>query len=205
MPSGARVFLCPLIIYPAPMPELTPLSPPSAWVTRWLPAVPQGGTLLDVACGRGRHIGAAVERGYRVTAIDRDQSANAFAGNAAVELIEADLETPAGWPLGGRRFDGVIVVNYLHRPILAAIAAAVSPAGALLYETFAVGNEAFGRPRNPDFLLRPGELLTATAPALMPIAFETVRLTDPDRLVQRLLAVGPGHAWLSDPSSQPSL
>lgn len=185
--------------------ELPPLSPPSAWVTRWLPAVSPGGTILDVACGRGRHIGLAVGRGHHVTGVDRDLSANSFKVDAAVELIEADLETPACWPLGDRRFDGVIVVNYLHRPILADIAAAVGPAGALIYETFAAGNEAFGRPSNPDFLLRPAELLTATASRLTPIAFETVRLTDPDRLVQRLFAVGPRHAWVTAPSSQPAL
>ncbi len=185
--------------------DQTPLAPPSLWVTRWLAAIPPGGALLDVACGRGRHIGLAIEHGYTVTAVDRDLKATGFHGNAAVELIEADLEMPAGWPLGDRRFDGVIVTNYLHRPILPDIVAAVGPAGALIYETFSAGNEALGRPRNPDFLLRPGELLAAVANRLTPLAFETVRLSDPDRLVQHLVAVGPRHRWLQDPSSQPTL
>lgn len=167
-------------------------APPSPWVERFLAAAPDGGTVLDVACGSGRHIEAALALGLRVTAIDRDVSrADRFSSDPRVTLIAADLETAAPFPTGPHCFDAVIVTNYLSRPILPDIVAAVAPAGLLIYETFAVGNERFGRPSNPDYLLRPGELLDAVAGRLVPVAYEHLRLTDPDRCVQRIAAVGP--------------
>ena len=118
-----------------------------------------------------------------------------------VELIEADLEGGSPWPLLGRVFDAVIVTNYLHRPLLPDIVAAVAPRGILIYETFAAGQGRFGKPSNPDFLLRPGELLDAVRDKLIPFAYEQVMLDGP-RIVQRIAAVGPGHPWLKAPPAK---
>lgn len=190
---------------------------PSHWVMRHLPALPADAPaqrLLDIACGGGRHTRLALDRGYAVTAIDRDTSGVAdLAADLGLRIITADLEAPlpgtstAPWPLPGETFDVVVVTNYLWRPLFPAILDAVGPNGTLIYETFAVGQERLGRPSNPDFLLRPGELIAVIAGRLTPIAFEHVRLGDPklgqDRIVQRLVAVGPQHAILVDPLKMP--
>jgi SAM-dependent methyltransferase len=162
-------------------------------VERFLGLVRPGGTVLDVACGAGRHLALGLRRGFRMTGIDRDVSSVPTDVAPEVELITADLEDGSPWPLGARTFDGVIVTNYLWRPRLASIRDAVAPAGVLIYETFAIGNEVFGRPRNPDFLLRPEELIDAVRPRLRVIAFEHLRVTCPDRMVQRIVAVGQRH------------
>ena len=149
---------------------------PSPWVRRFLPLVPKGGRVLDLAAGGGRHARLALDMGYAATLIDRNIEALDDLGEAA-EVIEADLEDggsifgPSG-ALSGRTFDGIIVSNYLFRPLLGAIVAAVAPGGVLIYETFAMGNEAYNRPRNPDHLLKPGELLDAVAGALQVVAYE---------------------------------
>jgi SAM-dependent methyltransferase len=164
---------------------------PSDWVARFAPLVPAGGSVLDVACGGGRHTRFLLERGHRVTAVDRDTGRLAdLAGRDGLEILECDLETGGPVPFRGRPFDGVVVTNYLHRPILGEIVAAVGAGGVLLYETFAVGQERFGRPQNPDFLLRPGELLDAVRGALRVVAYEDLVLGDPEpRAVQRIAAV----------------
>lgn len=173
---------------------------PSAWVTRFLPLVAPGGVILDVACGSGRHTRHALENGYRVVAIDRTLGPmRDLSGEPGLELIEADLEEGAGLPVAHRRFDGVIVTNYLWRPLLPALVAAVAPAGVLLYETFARDQERFGKPSNPEFLLRPGELIEATRGGLVTLVYEHVRLDDPPRLVQRIAAVGRDSPHLADP------
>ncbi|MBU1209819.1 MAG: class I SAM-dependent methyltransferase [Alphaproteobacteria bacterium] len=179
-------------------------SPPSPWVIRFLAAVRPGGRILDVACGSGRHTLAAASLGFAVTGIDRDismarQQAEACGGLPAVDLVEADLESGAPWPFAPASFDAVVVANYLWRPILPDIVATLATSGVLIYETFAIGNERFGRPSNPDFLLRPGELLEAVAGRLVPIAYEHLRLQGPDRIVQRLCALGPDHEGLRTP------
>jgi SAM-dependent methyltransferase len=172
---------------------------PSAWVARFLPGVRTGGRILDLACGDGRHLRLAIERGYRVVGVDRDlNGVEDLRGRNGVELVRADLENGQRFPLAGELFDGVIVANYLWRPILPNIVAAVAPDGLLIYETFALGNEIFGRPSNPDFLLRPGELIVAVSPRLITIAYEHATLSDPPRRVQRIAAVGPEHGWLID-------
>ncbi|MBI1774735.1 MAG: class I SAM-dependent methyltransferase [Proteobacteria bacterium] len=165
----------------------------SSWVERFARLVPSGGTVLDLAAGSGRHTRFFRRLGYRVLAVDRDIAGLAdLAEDAAVEVVAADLESGAPWPLGQGRFAGVVVANYLWRPLLPAILGAVAPGGALLYETFAVGNERFGRPRNPDFLLRPGELLEAVHGALAVIAYEHLEVATPrPALVQRIAAIKP--------------
>ena len=162
------------------------MTPPSPWIERWAHLIAPGGTVLDVAAGSGRHARWLAARGHAVTAVDRDGEAIAALA-PAVETITADIEGGA-WPLGERRFDAVVVANYLWRPLLPTIVAAVGAGGVLLYETFAVGNETVGRPRRAEFLLRPGELLTAAA-GLRIVAYEEGFLTPPERFVQRVAAV----------------
>ena len=164
----------------------SPLPRPSDWLLRWVHLIPAEGTVLDLACGSGRHVRWLAERGYRVTAVDRDETAVEPLRPLA-EVIVADVEN-GPWPLADRRFDAVLVTNYLWRPLLPAIMAAVAPGGCLLYETFAVGQETIGRPSRPDFLLQPGELLR-TAEGLAIVAYECGRVTDPQRFVQRVAAV----------------
>lgn len=162
------------------------MSEASAWTRRWAHLVTPGGTVLDVAAGSGRHSAFFAARGHAVTAVDRDAAAlQAIAGVATA--IVADLEG-GPWPLPGRRFDAVVVTNYLWRPLLANVLDAVAPGGVLLYETFAAGNETVGRPSRPDFLLARAELLGVAA-GLHVVAYEDGFLTDPDRFVQRIVAV----------------
>jgi SAM-dependent methyltransferase len=160
----------------------------SAWVRRWSHLVPAGATLLDLACGSGRHVRWFAARGARVTALDRDAAAVEPLG-AIAEVVVADVEN-GPWPLAGRHFDAVLVTNYLWRALLPTVVDSVAPGGVLLYETFADGNQSVGRPSNPDFLLRPGELLQA-AQGLRVIAYEDGFLEEPARFVQRITAVRP--------------
>jgi SAM-dependent methyltransferase len=164
----------------------------SAWVERFSAAIPVDGTVLDVACGSGRHTRWFIERGHHVVAVDRDLSRVAdLADDPRVDLVAADLESGAPFPFAGREFAAVVVTNYLWRPGLDDLGDAVMPDGWLLYETFAVGNERFGRPANPEFLLRPGELLDlARAHGLRVVAYEDVVVGEPrPAAVQRLAAV----------------
>ena len=179
-------------------------SRPSPWIVRHLPLAQPCVTALDVATGSGRHARLAHGLGYSVTALDRDLFRVADLANIPdITLLQADLEDGSPWPLPGQTFNAVIVTNYLHRPILPAIIAAVAPDGLLLYETFAQGNERFGRPSNPNFLLRPGELLEAVRGRLTPVAYEHVTLSSPPgtpvAIVQRIAAAGPNHPWLRSP------
>lgn len=162
---------------------------PSAWVLRWSALVPAGAGVLDVACGSGRHVRwFAQRRGARVTALDRDAQALAPLAGIAAEMVVADIES-APWPLAGRRFDAVVVTNYLWRALLPTIVDSVAEGGVLIYETFARGNETVGRPSNPDFLLAPGELLRAAA-GMRIVAYEDgFDAGPPPRFVQRLAAV----------------
>lgn len=170
---------------------------PSGWVARFLPGVAEGGDILDVACGAGRHMRLALESGYRVTGIDKDVSMLAdLAERRDVSLIEADLEAGRAFPLKDMRYDGVIVTNYLWRDILADIIGCVATDGLLIYETFALGHGRQGRPSSPDFLLRNNELLEATMPKLTVLAYEHgLRQGDYPKIVQRIAACGPEHPW----------
>jgi SAM-dependent methyltransferase len=164
---------------------------PSSWVTRFAGLVPPGGRVLDVAAGSGRHTRFFRARGHPVTAVDRDAGGlGDLTGDPELEIVESDLESGAPWPFPGGAFEGVVVTNYLHRPLLPDIVGAVAAGGALLYETFARGQERFGRPENPDFLLRPGELLEAVRGTLRVVSYEDLILEDPSpRAVQRIAAV----------------
>lgn len=156
---------------------------PSAWVARWAPLVPRG-RVLDVACGSGRHSRFFRDLGFEVVAIDREPQSI-----PGVRFLQADLEDGSPWPLAGERFQGIVVANYLHRPLFPVLANSLAPGGALVYETFMLGNERYGKPSNPAFLLRPGELWEAFA-GLHIIAFEqgVAALPKPAR-IQRLCAL----------------
>lgn len=164
------------------------LAPPSPWIVRHLRLVPAGGHVLDLAAGSGRHARLAAERGYRVTALDRDSSD--LRKIPGIEVVEHDLEAGAPLPFGSTRFDGIIVTNYLWRPLLAALPDLVAEGGALLYETFARGNERFGKPSNPAFLLAPGELLDCVRGRLRVVAYEDGETDIPRRaIMQRIAAI----------------
>ena len=157
--------------------------PPSEWVVRWAPLVARG-PVLDVASGAGRHARFFAARGLKVVAVDRDSQRI-----AGVEFVRADLEGAGRWPFPGERFAAIVVTNYLHRPLFPVLQDALGEGGVLLYETFMAGNERFGRPSNPEFLLRPGELLEAFS-ALSPVAFEQGIVERPKAAaIQRLCAV----------------
>ena len=137
--------------------------PPSPWVVRHLAHIAQSGRVLDLACGSGRHARLLASRGYQVMAVDRNAQALAgLSGLAGVKTAELDLEGEE-WPLAGQHFAGIVVTNYLWRPRLPDLMALLAPGGVLIYETFMLGNEAFGKPSNPEFLLRPGELREVVA------------------------------------------
>lgn len=147
-------------------------SNPSPWIVRFAPLVAAGGDVLDLACGGGRHGRYFLGRGHRVVFVDRDLSGIAdLRGDARAELLEADLEA-AAWPLPGRQFAAVIVANYLWRPLFPDLLGALQPQGLLLYETFLRGNERFGKPASPDFLLAENELFERCKDACEILAFE---------------------------------
>ncbi|MDM0107852.1 class I SAM-dependent methyltransferase [Variovorax sp. J22R24] len=168
---------------------------PSPWIVRWSHLLAPGATVLDVACGSGRHMHWFAELGHPTTGVDRSPEAIAAAAPFGRTVL-ADIES-GPWPFAGQAFGGVIVTNYLWRERLADIVAAVAPGGVLLYETFAAGNETVGKPSRPDFLLQPGELLVACA-GLRVVGYEDGFLAAPDRFVQRVAAVRPSGA--SDPA-----
>lgn len=165
---------------------------PSPWVMRWAHLIHAGGTVLDVAAGHGRHTRALRHLGFRVVAADVDVSGlGDLASDPDVEIRGVDLET-GPWPFF-RAFDAIVVTNYLHRPHFPHLATSLAPGGVLIFETFGAGNERLGRPRNPDFLLKPGELAAAFA-SLQVVAYEHGEEQQPRPAIrQRLCAVrGPG-------------
>ena len=168
---------------------------PAPWVVRFAPLVAQGGVVLDLACGGGRHGRLFGARGHPVVALDKDISGMADlaadpGADPDIEIIAADLDGGAPWPLKGRRFAAIVVVNYLHRPLFPHILASLDAGGVLIYQTFAEGNEKLGRPSNPDFLLAPGELLRLVEGRLQVIAYEHGRVSAPrPAVVQRICAV----------------
>jgi SAM-dependent methyltransferase len=155
-------------------------------VARFAHLIRPGGTVLDLACGSGRHLRWLASQGFALTGVDRDAAA-VDALRAAGEVIVADVEN-GRWPLPGRCFDGVVVTNYLWRSLFPAIRASLAGGGVLIYETFADGHQTVGRPSRPDFLLQRGELLRAFGD-LRVVAFEDGFEPEPARFVQRLVAV----------------
>lgn len=162
---------------------------PSAWVCRWAHLIAAGGRVLDVACGRGRHLRYLRGLGFSVVGVDRDEAALvALSGIDGVEVHAADIEA-GPWPFAPEGFDAVVVANYLHRPLFPRLIEALRPGAVLIYETFALGNERYGRPGNPDFLLRPNELLERAEP-LTVVAFEQGFIAAPKpAVIQRICAV----------------
>jgi len=163
---------------------------PSEWIMRWCARLPPGSEVLDLACGAGRHSRALAALGCRVDAVDIDAaSAAGLDGIAGVRFRVVDLEH-GPWPFDSRRYDAIVVANYLYRPTLPLLAEMLRDGGILVYETFAIGNQRFGRPSNPAFLLAPFELAACFAPTLHVLAFEDgVRQRPAPARVQRLCAV----------------
>ena len=169
---------------------------PAAWVQRWAGLVPACGRVLDVACGHGRHARFFAARGHAVDAVDRNAAALEGIANLAnltnlanIRPLCADIEAEA-WPYPPHVFSAVVVTNYLHRPLFPVLLDALAPGGVLIYETFALGNERFGRPSNPDFLLQPGELLEIVRERLRVVAYEDLVVETPRAAcVQRVVAV----------------
>ncbi|WP_210546796.1 bifunctional 2-polyprenyl-6-hydroxyphenol methylase/3-demethylubiquinol 3-O-methyltransferase UbiG [Rhodoferax sp. PAMC 29310] len=168
------------------------LGTPSPWVQRWSHLIRPAGSALDVACGRGRHLRYLAGQGYIVTGVDRSEEALQIASGHG-DTVLADIENEP-WPLVDqqqvRQFDAVVVTNYLWRALFHVLEQSLAPGGVLLYETFAQGNETVGKPSRSDFLLRPGELLTAFK-SMHIIAYEEGFLSQPDRFVQRIAAIKP--------------
>ena len=159
------------------------ISIPSPWVARWAQLIPPG-AVLDVASGSGRHARFLASLGYSVTAVDREPQSI-----PGVRFIQADLEAGSPWPLPGERFQGIVVTNYLHRPLFPVLADSLAPGGVLIYETFMLGNERYGKPSNPAFLLRPGELWQAFG-GLQVIAFEQGTVAAPKAATMQRLCAG---------------
>lgn len=172
------------------------LGAPSEWIVRWSHLLAPGATVLDVACGAGRHMQWFAGRGHAVTGVDRSTEA-IEAARAFGHVVQADIEG-GPWPFAGQAFGAVIVTNYLWRPNLPGIVAAVAPGGVLLYETFAAGNETVGKPSRPDFLLQPGELPAACA-GLRVVAYEDGFVPEPARFVQRIAAIRPAAGLPGEP------
>ncbi len=178
-------------VYTRPMPSFDrsadPSIAPSPWVLRWAHLIRRGGRVLDVAAGHGRHSRTLSAMGYVVTAADIDTTGLTDA--SGIEVFAVDLETGA-WPFPAEAFDAIVVTNYLHRPHFPHLVRSLAPGGVLIFETFGRGNEKLGRPRNPDFLLAPGELLRAFSDHLHIVAYEHGEEREPRPAVrQRLCAV----------------
>ena len=186
-------------------PNLHGTEPPSPWVQRWSHLVADGGTVLDVACGRGRHAYWFHASNHPLALVDRSQEAieSIAIPTISCEAVVADIEN-GPWPFSGRQFDAVVVTNYLWRPLLPTLVNSLAPGGVLIYETFTQGNETVGKPSRPDFLLRPGELLEVCS-GLRVVAFEDGFSSGPDgqaaRFVQRIAAVREAvtSVWPSGP------
>jgi SAM-dependent methyltransferase len=153
-------------------------------VVRWAPRVARG-PVLDVACGGGRHARFFAEKEFEVIAVDREIPELPH----NIKFIKADLENGSAWPFAGEHFGAIVVTNYLHRPLFPHLAASLDAGGVLIYETFMLGNERFGRPSNPQFLLKPGELREAFA-TLEELGFEEGEVERPKRaMIQRICAL----------------
>ena len=163
---------------------------PSSWVVRFAPLIPKGAAALDLACGSGRHSQLLANLGHSVLAVDQDISVIQSGHSSAITPKCLNLEEET-WPLAGSKFGGIVVTNYLYRPHLDRLPELLEEGGILIYETFAMGNEKFGKPSNPNFLLNPGELLAfAARHSLKVLAYEDIYMDEPKpAMVQRLCAL----------------
>ncbi|MEO6422996.1 MAG: class I SAM-dependent methyltransferase [Candidatus Nitrotoga sp.] len=163
---------------------------PSPWICRYAQLIRSGGQVLDLACGNGRHTRWLAAKNWRVSAVDRDAAAlDELQQVPNVSTLVADLESDV-WPYSGHRFDGIVVSRYLHRPLMPRLIESLHAGGVLIYETYMNGNERFGRPKNPDFLLRSNELLEVFFPHLTVIAFQQGEFQEPaPSVIQRICAV----------------
>lgn len=161
---------------------------PSAWIERFAPLIADGGRALDLACGAGRHTALLLAQGLRVDALDRNVSGlDDLRTNAKLTVVETDLEAGGKLPFPATAYDGIVVANYLYRALLPTLTSMLSPGGVLIYETFALGNERFGKPSNPNYLLKPGELLAAFGAPLRVLAYEDLTVETPyPAAVQRI-------------------
>ncbi|WP_339941725.1 class I SAM-dependent methyltransferase [Undibacterium luofuense] len=178
----------------------------STWVERFASQIPHG-KVLDLACGQGRHTRFLAASGRQVVALDKDVSAVQAIGGEQIQVVQFDLEPSeeqAAWCFQEAEFAGIVVCNYLHRPLFPYLLSSLVPGGLLIYETFAAGNESVGKPSRLDFLLQTGELLTRCAD-LRIVAYEDGFLTSPERFVQRIVAVklGPTSASNDHAASMP--
>ncbi len=153
---------------------------------QWAGLVAPQASVLDLAAGRGRHSIFFADRGHKVTAVDRD--VGDLPDHPNIERLKADLEDGSPWPLSDRRFGAVVVTNYLHRPLMPQLLEAVAPGGVLLYQTFMEGNERFGKPSRPEYLLKDGELLELVRGCFSVTAYEARLISDPMAMVQRIAA-----------------
>jgi SAM-dependent methyltransferase len=163
---------------------------PSQWVVKHAAFIHKGGRVLDLACGSGRHAIWLAGQGYQVDAVDRDdQAVAAMQGMPNISVSVTDIET-GHWPQTGQRYDGIVVSRYLFRPLLKTLAAMLNSDEVLIYETFMLGNECYGRPSNPDYLLQPDELHLVYAPLLKIHAFEQGKVDNPvPAMMQRICAI----------------
>ena len=166
----------------------------SRWVRRFAGLIPPNSKVLDLACGGGRHARYAASLGHSVLAVDKDVSALSTNPTQNIRCLSFDLElsdspSHADWPLAPDQFGGIIVTNYLHRPLMPDLFGSMRAGGVLIYETFAQDNGLFGKPSSPDFLLLPGELLrlASSKPEFHVLAFEDGYVSDPKpAMVQRI-------------------
>jgi SAM-dependent methyltransferase len=178
------------------VPTHASIANPSAWVARFFHLITAGGRVLDLAAGSGRHSLYLAQQGFSVLAVDRDAGAlellTQSKSDLAIQIEQLDLEGST-WPLADRSglFDAVVVTNYLYRPYLELLPDLLAEGGVLIYETFAHGNAAFGKPSNPDFLLQTGELLDfAARHSLHVLAYSDLYQAQPKpAMVQSLCAV----------------
>ena len=181
------------------------LAAPSPWVVRWSGLADAQASVLDVACGSGRHLHWFMERGHHVTGVDRDTAA-AHRAVPQADLLQADIEN-APWPLidpatgAVREFGVVVVTNYLWRTLFPVLVSSVASGGVLIYETFSAGQETVGRPSRAEFLLQPGELLQVCSDFRI-VAYEEGVLTGPERYVQRIAAIRNGAVKPADQAPQ---
>ena len=161
---------------------------PLDWVVKHAAGIDESGHVLDLACGNGRHTRYLLSLGFRVTALDRITGGlSRMVGNNGLRILECDLEDGSAWPLAGESFEGVVVTNYLYRPIFGSLINALSDGGVLIYQTFAIGNAEYGRPHNPDFLLRKNELIETFGPHLDILDFEQGYTDQPSpAIIQRI-------------------